>query len=125
MALSPSSLSIPVRAGPEQTLNEAIVDFQHVLSNEQRQELHRIREVPNVDAVLVFTAQLDLNIRNKNRRGRSIASNLFSVLQSVSEFSAIIDTFVSSNPEIAALVWGSVKLTMLVRLLGDFYGVRY
>jgi hypothetical protein len=36
------------------------------------------------------------------------------MLQSIRDYSAIIDTFVSSNPVIAALVWGSVKLTMLV-----------
>jgi hypothetical protein len=40
---------------------------------------------------------------------------LHSVLQSVREFSAVIDTFVSSHPEIAALVWGGLKLTIQVR----------
>ena len=122
MALPPSSLSVAVQTGPEQTLNEAILDFQQILTTEQRQELHRIQEVPNLDAVLVFTAKLDLDTRNKNRRGRSIASNLSSVLQSVSEFSAIVDTFVSSHPEIAGLVWGSVRLTMLVHCLCNIIG---
>ncbi len=106
-----------MQTGPEQALNEAILDFQHILSIEQRRDLHRIRGIPDCNAVLVFTANLDRNARDKNRRGRSIASNFYSVLQSVSEFAAIVDTFVSSNPEIAALVWGSVKLTMLVRFL--------
>ena len=98
---------------PEQKLQEAIQDFQSILSEDQRQQLQRNEGVPDADAVLVFTAELDS--RNRNRKGRSIASNLYSVLQSVRDFSAIVDTFVSSRPEIAALVWGSVKLTMLVR----------
>jgi hypothetical protein len=64
--------------------------------------------------VLVLTAQLD---RSQDRRGRSIGTRLHSVLQCVRDFSAIIDTFVSSNPTIAALVWGSVKLTIQVTTL--------
>jgi hypothetical protein len=66
--------------------------------------------------VLVFTAQLD---SSQQRRGRSIATRLHSVLQSVREFSAVVDTFISSNPEIAALIWGSVKLTIQVRCAGN------
>ena len=61
---------------------------------------------------MIFTAQLDRD--NQLRKGRGIASRLYSILQSMQTFSTVVDTFVSSHPEIAALVWGSVKLTMLV-----------
>src|SRR3569833_4709540 len=112
MALSLTSRSSAAHTNPDKTLQEAIQDFQTILSNDQRQELRRPRGVPDADTVLIFTAELDS--RNRTRKGRSIASNLYSVLQSVRDFSAIVDTFVSSHPEIAALVWASVRLTMLV-----------
>ncbi|KAH6621545.1 hypothetical protein B0J18DRAFT_229731 [Chaetomium sp. MPI-SDFR-AT-0129] len=108
VASQPSRVSL----SPAKQLNEAVDDFQRILTEDQRTELKNIKSIPDADAVLVFTAQLDLSQR---RRGRSIATRLHSVLQSVREFSAVIDTFVSSHPEIAALVWGSVKLTIQVR----------
>jgi len=112
MALTLASQSSRVPLSPAKQLNEAVDDFQRILTEDQRTELKNIKSIPDADAVLVFTAQLD---SSQHRRGRSIATRLHSVLQSVREFSAIIDTFVSSNPEIAALVWGSVKLTIQVR----------
>ena len=112
MALISSSCSAP-QIPPEQTLQEAIRDFQSILAEDQRQQLQRNEGVPDADAVLVFTAELDS--RTRNRKGWNIASNLYSVLQSVRDFSAIVDTFVSSHPEIGALVWGSIRVAMLVR----------
>ncbi|KAH7010053.1 hypothetical protein EDB80DRAFT_714408 [Ilyonectria destructans] len=112
MASSQPSSSVLVLATPGQTLQDAINDFQGILTVDQRRELQGVKTVPDADAVLVFTAQLDA--KTSNRRGPSLASRVYSVLQSVRDFSAIVDTYVSSHPEIAALVWGSVRLTMLV-----------
>ena len=112
MALTLASQSSGMPLLPAKQLNEAVDDFQSILTDDQRTALKKIKSIPDADAVLVFTAQLD---SSQNRRGRSIATRLHSVLQSVREFSAVIDTFVSSHPEIAALVWGSVKLTIQVR----------
>ncbi|KAK1750001.1 ankyrin repeat-containing domain protein, partial [Echria macrotheca] len=108
MILPPQSSATPV--SPERQLNQAVDEFQSILTENQRTALKKIKSVPDADAVLVFTAELDYSSRP--RKGRSIATRLHSVLQSVREFSAVIDTFVSSNPEIAALIWGSVKLTI-------------
>lgn len=116
MALTLASQSSGVPLSPAEQLNEAVDDFQKILTEDQRTSLKNIKSIPDADAVLVFTAQLD---SSQQRRGRSIATRLHSVLQSVREFSAVIDTFVSSKPEIAALVWGSVKLTVQVRCAGD------
>jgi hypothetical protein len=113
MALIPSSPSAGVPVAPAKYLEDAVDDFQSILTDDQRTRLQKIKTIPDADAVLMFTAQLDYSSRS--RKGRSIATRLHSVLQSVREFSAIIDTFVSSHPEIAALVWGSVRLTMEVR----------
>ncbi|RYP49170.1 hypothetical protein DL768_005048 [Monosporascus sp. mg162] len=103
----PSSSEI---ARAEEELQGALHEFKSVLADEQRRELDEKAAVPDADGVLIFTAQLD----NKNRKGRSVASRLHSVLLSVQNFCSIFDTFAASRPEIAALVWGSVKLTMRV-----------
>ncbi|KAJ4151895.1 hypothetical protein NW765_013426 [Fusarium oxysporum] len=64
-------------------------------------------------SIITFTAELDL--LDKNRRGKSVASRLASFLQTIEQFTPIIDTYIQSNPDIAALIWGSIKLTFLVR----------
>lgn len=102
--------SVPKKG--DQILQNAINSFRTVLTPEQLAEFDCIQSVPETDAVLVFTAELDL--RRQNKKGKSIASRLFPVLQAVHSFTSIIDTFISSNPTIAALVWGSVKMTMTV-----------
>lgn len=114
LALASQSSGVPLSPQAAKQLNEAVDDFQRILTDDQRTALKNIKSIPDADAVLVFTAQLD---STQQRRGRSIATRLHSVLESVREFSAVIDTFVSSNPEIAALIWGSVKLTIQVRCL--------
>ncbi|KXJ84776.1 hypothetical protein Micbo1qcDRAFT_73077 [Microdochium bolleyi] len=103
-------------------LEDALAGFQAALSEGQREELHEIKKnhvIPDADAVLVFTARLDAI--NRQRRGKSTSTRLHSLLSSVADFCAVMtdgrpcnvaDTLVSSNPEVAALVWGSVKFTM-------------
>ncbi|KLO80598.1 Uncharacterized protein LW93_2937 [Fusarium fujikuroi] len=109
--------SVPKKG--DQILQNAINSFRTVLTPEQLAEFECIQSVPDTDAVLVFTAELDL--RRQNQRGKSIASRLFPVLQAVHSFTSVIDTFVSSNPTIAALVWGSVKMTMTIMLNAASY----
>ncbi|KAI8635647.1 hypothetical protein F5Y19DRAFT_17847 [Xylariaceae sp. FL1651] len=93
-------------------LDRAVDEFRSILDDSQRRELDKLQPVPDADAILVFTAKLDST--NRNRRGRSFASRLHTVLLAVQNFCSIADTFVSARPEIAAFVWGSVKLTMMV-----------
>ncbi|KAF5987680.1 hypothetical protein FBULB1_1837 [Fusarium bulbicola] len=104
--------SIPKKG--DRILQNAIDSFRTVLTPEQLAEFECIQSVPDTDALLVFTAELDL--RRQNQKGKSIASRLFPVLQAVHSFTSVIDTYVSSNPTIAALVWGSVKMTMMIML---------
>ncbi|KAK4164976.1 ankyrin repeat-containing protein [Cladorrhinum sp. PSN259] len=109
-----SSRRCSTALSPAKQLNDAVDDFQRILTDDQRTALQKIKSIPDADAVLVFTAELDYSRQDK--KGRSIATRLHSVLQSVREFSAVIDTFVSSKPEIAALIWGSVKLTVQIAI---------
>ncbi|KAJ1335026.1 ankyrin repeat domain-containing protein 50 [Microdochium nivale] len=105
------------------SLEQAIAGFQAALTDAQRQELQAMKRndgLPDSDAVLIFTAGLDSI--NRKKGGKSTATRLHSFLSSVGDFCSIltggkpcniVDTYVSSHPEIAALVWGSVKLTMV------------
>ena len=107
-------------SGPPESLETAIKEFQSILTEGQRRKLANIGTVRDAETVIIFTAQLDRE--NQLKRGRGIASRLYTVLQSVQAFSTVVETFVSSHPEIAALVWGSIKLTMLVSDGGSVYG---
>jgi hypothetical protein len=120
------SSSVPVSkdANVHKCLEDAIADFRTVLSDDQRKQMSAMGghdNVPDADAVMVFTAELDL--QNRQRRGKSFASRLYPLLSSVESFCTVMsgakvsnvgDVYVSSHPEIAALIWGSMKLTMTV-----------
>jgi hypothetical protein len=127
MALvTPSSVSATKDGYVHQCLEDAIADFRTILSDDQRKELNGMsgrENIPNADAVMVFTAELDL--KNRQRKGKSFASRLYPLLSSVESFCRVMtdtrasnigDVFVSSRPEIAALLWGSMKLTMIILL---------
>jgi hypothetical protein len=94
-------------------LQAAVRQFRANLSPTQAADLLK-HSSNNLDAttILAFTAEVDKV--SANRRSRCVSSRLFGILQSVQEFSSIADTLVSSHPEIAALVLGSLKLTILV-----------
>ncbi|KAK4064438.1 hypothetical protein Trihar35433_7955 [Trichoderma harzianum] len=116
-----SSGRIPntTKSNGTQTLRDSILDFQSVLAYGQQRELQSIKMVPDASAVLVFTAELDS--LNRDRKGCSIASRLHSVLQSVRDFSAAVEAVDSTHQGIASILWGSVKLTMLVTVKSITY----
>ncbi|KAI3573042.1 ankyrin repeat protein [Fusarium oxysporum f. sp. albedinis] len=109
-------------AGPRKSLEDAIQDFQAILTDDQRQKLSSIGAIQDPDTAMIFTAQLDRD--NQLKKGRGIACRLSSVLQSVQTFSTVVDTFVSSHPQIAALVWGSIKLAMLQEFEPDVNDIQ-
>ncbi|KAL7807545.1 nucleoside phosphorylase domain-containing protein [Trichoderma aethiopicum] len=95
-------------------LQDAILEFQAILTPEQRCDLRNARNVPDADTVLIFTAELDL--LNRNRKGTSVASRLYSLLQSVRDFSAVVETLGPAHNGVAPLIWGIVRLTMLITI---------
>ncbi|KAI0144755.1 hypothetical protein BJ166DRAFT_557699, partial [Pestalotiopsis sp. NC0098] len=104
-------MSLP-QQDPTWVLQDALGKFEAALSPEDVSRLHEIEGTPSADSVVHFTALLDQ--KNAQRRGPSIASRIYTFLSSVQQFSSIVDVFVSSNPTVAALVWGAVRLTMLI-----------
>lgn len=93
-------------------LSDAIKSFQDCLDSDQKARLEAIKAVPDAHAVAQFTHQLDQE--NAKRKSRCVAARISPLLESVQQFAGIVETFVSSNPHIAALVWGSVKLVLQV-----------
>lgn len=97
------------------SLATALTEFQASLTPEQKDHLLALstQSAPDANAVLVFTAQVDRT--NQRRKSRCVASRLQNTLQFIQQFSGVVDTFVSADPSTAALAWGSVKVTILVR----------
>ncbi|KAI9767042.1 MAG: hypothetical protein M1840_006001 [Geoglossum simile] len=115
--MAPSTSSMLKSPSVDEPLRLALREFQDILSPDQQKDLLARAAVPDAAAVIILTAEIDSE--NAKRRSRGVATRLFSFLESVQQFSSIVDTFVSSNPQIAALVWGSVKFALLVGLVLD------
>ena len=103
---------ISLTSDPGGRLKTALDNFEAVLTPEQKKHLLGFAAVPDPTAVIAFTTELD----NKNaERGRCcVATRLLPFLQSIHQFTTVVDTFVSFNPTVPALVWGSVKFAILV-----------
>ncbi|KAI8682492.1 NACHT domain-containing protein [Fusarium sp. Ph1] len=98
-------------------LENTIARFQAILTDNDRKNLQQLKTEPHdAQSIIMFTASLDRF--DPKRRGKSVASRLASFLQTIEQFTPIVDTYIQSNPEIAALVWGSVRLTF--QLLANF-----
>lgn len=111
------ALPRPRDASGTSRLRLALDSFREGLNDDQRTELDAISVTPHPRAVLQFTA--DLDAKNAQRQSRCIAARVQTVLDSVQSFSSIVETYVSSNPKIAAIVWGSVKLALLVSCISS------
>ncbi|TIC99209.1 hypothetical protein CH35J_006445 [Colletotrichum higginsianum] len=109
------SISSSHQDGNQDGLKHELAVFQATLTDVERAKLQSLKGTScDADSVITFTADLDR--ANPARKGRSIATRLFSLLQIVQQFNQVVDTYVSSHPEIAALVWGSVKLAFTIMI---------
>lgn len=114
VAASRSRAGQDVSAASVRELERTVAGFQAILTDEDRKKLQQLKTTSHdSQSIITFTAELDL--LDKNRRGKSVASRLASFLQTIEQFTPIVDTCIQSNPDIAALIWGSIKLTFLVR----------
>lgn len=94
-------------------LETAIARFQAILDDDDRKKLQQLKTTSHdPQSIVLFTAELDR--LDRNRRGKSVATRLSSFLQIIEQYTPIIDTFIQSNPDITALIWGSIKLTFTV-----------
>ena len=101
----------PAISKPGFGLVQALNDYETILSDEDKIRLHS-QGAPDVMAALNLATTIDA--KNTSHRRQCMGPRLITFLESVQQFSSIVDTFISSHPDIAALVWGGVKLTLLV-----------
>lgn len=97
---------------PTATLKQALVEFQNILTDDEKQKYSSSSAKPDASSVIAFVAQIDAN--NSRRARRGVAARLCTFLGAIQQFTNVVDTFVSSNPKIAALIWGGVKTTILI-----------
>lgn len=67
---------------------------------------------PNAQSIIDLTSAIDG--KGKKRRLRRWASSFVPFLESVQRYSLAVEVIISSNPRIAALVWGSLKIVIIV-----------
>lgn len=109
VALSHSgSIRVP---HPTTALREALIKFEGILTEEQRGLYQVSATKPDVASVIAFVAEIDAN--NNSTTRRCVAPRLCTFLEATQQFSDVVGTFISSNPQIAALVWGGVKMAIL------------
>jgi hypothetical protein len=98
-------------ADPTQSLNTALENFRNTLTEEQKREFWESTTKPDIASVIVFVAEIDA--RNSSTTRKSMAPRICTFLEATRQFTDVVNTFVSSNPIIAALVWGGIKTAIL------------
>jgi len=90
----------------------ALSAFQQILTPDQTAQLRAFSSpAPTPDDVVRLTQQI--TEANASRKSRLFASRLQGFLSSIQQYCKIIDTCAGPN-QIAALVWGGIKLVLLV-----------
>lgn len=122
MACVPVSYSGSARApDPTIALRQALMGFESILTKEQKQEYKDNANLSDITGVIAFVAEIDAN--NNNAIRRCVAPRLCTFLEATQQFSEVVGLFVSSNPQIAALVWGGVKTAILtVSNITSYFG---
>ena len=92
-------------------LNVALEQFQDCLTPDQRD---RFRVIGTPTATDIISLTDEVNEKDSSRKSRVWAQRTRGILESVQQYSAVVDTFVQANPAISALVWGSIKFVILV-----------
>ncbi|KAF2031340.1 hypothetical protein EK21DRAFT_88059, partial [Setomelanomma holmii] len=93
-------------------MTAALNEFQQILTPDQTAQLgSSSRHAPTADDVVRLTEQVTR--ANAGRKSRLFATRIQGLLLSIQQYHNIIDTCVGPN-QIAALIWGSIKLVLLV-----------
>ncbi len=90
----------------------ALTEFQASLTNERKAHLLANCSVPCALDVLTFTAELDH--ANAVRKRRGVASRFCTILESIQQYSAVMDTYSQVKADTTSLIWGSLKLCIHV-----------
>lgn len=116
LVVRPTSPAL-VSVNPTAALQAALTGFENALTAEQLQQFqaqtsHFNQQRPDASSVIQFVAQIDALNHQKTRN--SVSNRLCTFLDALQQFTGVVDTFVSSNPAIAALLWGGIKTSFLI-----------
>ena len=114
MAL-PLAKAAPLK--PQIKLAQALSEFEAVLPDDQKTKLrtYRGQSPPNPTDVMRFTAEIDRDAGRNRKSRQCVGTRLTNVLQSIQQFSTVVDLIVgSSQSQIAGAIWGTVKLSLQV-----------
>lgn len=93
-------------------LATAVSEFRQILSSDQTTQLDSFSSnTPTADDILQLTD--DITKANAGRKSHIFASRLKGLLGSVQQYCTIVNTCAGPN-QIPAVVWGSIKLVLLV-----------
>lgn len=96
---------------PTSSLNNALTVLEATLSDPQKIQYHASSTKPDTSAVIASISSLDIS-QGQARRG--VSPRLYTFLNALQQFAGSVDTVVSADPTIAALVWGGVKTAIVV-----------
>ena len=127
MALVRSTSTSPTQA--ETALTNALHNFESVLSDQQKQELLSSGP-PSASAAIELATRVDSECieQRKHCMGPRLIP-FFECIQECfrlfsDELQPATDTMVSSHPEVAGLIWGGLKIVLLVCLPGNFVNIQ-
>ena len=99
---------------PEIRLAQALSEYEAILQAGEKAELRSLRSAPapGVSAVMEMTAAIDRSNAHRKSR-RCFGPRLTNLLESVQQFSTIIDLIIGGSQSlIASAIWGTVKMTL-------------
>jgi ankyrin repeat domain-containing protein 50 len=101
---------------PEIRLAQALSEYEAILPDSEKAEMRKLRagRPPDVSAVMEMTAAIDRTNRHRTSR-RCFGPRLTNVLESVQQFSTIVDVIIGGSQNlIASAIWGTVKMTLQI-----------
>lgn len=97
---------------PILSLLTSLYSFENTLSKQEKEQFHAYGSTPDPSNIIAFVAKIDTD--NSSRASRCVAPRLHTFLDRVQQFVGVVDTFVNVKPQIAAPLWGSIKLSILL-----------
>ncbi|KAJ5707539.1 hypothetical protein N7488_007340 [Penicillium malachiteum] len=97
---------------PTQNLTNALENFRNALTNDEKRQFQGNTTKPDAASVIDFVKHVD-NINNRTMT-QCVSMRLCTFLSAAQQFTGVVDTFISANPTIAALIWGGLKTAILV-----------
>ncbi|KAK6537189.1 hypothetical protein TWF694_011386 [Orbilia ellipsospora] len=113
--MSASSSKTSVAVTGQQRLANALNDFKKPLSSSERSNLTQTSQ-PDEAAVAAFASKFN---QQSNMHTKTIGARLEPFLFFMQSFGDVVGVYIQNNPDISALVWGTVKL--LVQVAANYF----